>query len=81
MRDSWLQKKINLVKATLSSQHLFMIGDRLHYPNHGTGKITALESFDNKDFYCIEMDNVRMRILVPIEKLQKVGAVYLETKV
>src|SRR5271157_3572306 len=74
MKVSWLKRQIMKLKYK-PSDHIFMIGDKLQYPKHGTGKITCIESFDGEDFYCIEMDKVRMRVLVPIGKIQKVGAV------
>lgn len=68
-----------MLHKLVKKSHVFMIGDRLRYPHHGTGVITGIEMFRDKHFYCIEMDEVDMRILVPMEKINKVGAVFLES--
>lgn len=79
MKQMWLSKKINTWKSKWKpSSHIFMIGDRVNYPYHGTGEIVSIETYMDRNFYTIQMDKVAMKILVPIDKMMSVGAVYLK---
>lgn len=81
MQFTWIRNKFKSIKAKMvKPRRAFIIGDRVRYPNHGTGRITSVTAFGGKDFYSIEMDKAKLKILVPIEKMQTVGAIYLKDK-
>lgn len=69
---------IDLSKKLKPRYHMFRVGDKIQYPHHGRGQITGLETYKGRDFYRIQMDSGNMRIMVPIDKMNKVGAVFLK---
>lgn len=82
MNFTWIANKMKSIRSKFgTSKRMFSIGDRIKYPHHGTGVITGIQSLKGQgDFFRIQMDNVDMRILVPLDKMSKVGAVYLKPK-
>ncbi len=55
----------------------FKVGDRAVYPGHGIGKITSIEmkeiSGDRQRFYSIMIANSDMKIMIPENRIKKVG--------
>lgn len=86
MLPQWFHAKIASMRKNISSRYrepdrLFMVGDRVLYPNHGRGKIMGLITLPTYgDFYSIKMDMRDLKILVPMDKMGKVGVVYLKPK-
>jgi CarD family transcriptional regulator len=56
---------------------IFKVGDNAVYPGHGVGKVTAIETkeiFGNKQtFYCIQVLDSGMKIMVPKDNAEAVG--------
>jgi RNA polymerase-interacting CarD/CdnL/TRCF family regulator len=56
----------------------FKVGDAIVYPQVGIGVIVDIKNVDGMDFFSISMARGDMRIIVPINKMDKVGATLLE---
>lgn len=56
---------------------LFNVGDNAVYPGHGVGRVTAIETkeiFGKKaTFYCIQVLDTGMKIMVPKDNAESVG--------
>jgi CarD family transcriptional regulator len=55
----------------------FKVGDNAVYPGHGVGRVTAVESKEilgkKIDFYCIQILESGMKIMVPKDNVSSVG--------
>lgn len=56
---------------------MFKVGDNAVYPGHGVGRITSIEIKEilgNKQtFYCLQIIDSGMKIMVPMDNVQSVG--------
>ena len=55
----------------------FKPGDVVVYPKHGVGEITSIESMEvasiKTQFYVVKMEQAKLIIRVPVDKLEEVG--------
>ncbi|NMB41084.1 MAG: CarD family transcriptional regulator [Firmicutes bacterium] len=56
---------------------MFDIGDKVVYPMHGAGVIEAIEEKeilgDKKKYYVMNIPNGDMKVMIPLDNVQKVG--------
>ena len=56
---------------------MFQVGDKILYPMHGAGIIEAVEEKEvlgeNKLYYVLSIPQVRMQIMIPLEKAANLG--------
>ena len=55
----------------------FKTGDVVVYPKHGVGEITSIENMEvasiKTQFYVVKMEQAKLIIRVPVDKLEEVG--------
>ena len=55
----------------------FKTGDIVVYPKHGVGEITSIENMEvasiKTQFYVVKMEQAKLIIRVPVDKLEEVG--------
>ena len=55
----------------------FKIGEVVVYPKHGVGEITSIENMEvasiKTQFYVVKMEQAKLIIRVPVDKLEEVG--------
>jgi len=60
---------------------MFEVGDKVVYPMHGAGTITAIEEKEflgeTKRYYIMEMPLGDMRVMVPMDKVDSLGLRYI----
>jgi len=79
----WYAKKVQQFREKISKRkqyaHLFMTGDRVDYPGHGRGEIIGVQTLPDygTDCYVIYFKARNMKVLVPIDKMTRVGATFI----
>lgn len=62
----------------------FKVGEVVVYPKHGVGEITSLENMEissiKTKFYVVKMEQAKLTIRVPIDKLEEVGLRRISSK-
>jgi CarD family transcriptional regulator len=62
----------------------FQIGEVVVYPKHGVGEITSIETMEissiTAQFYVVKMEQAKLIIRVPVDKLLEVGLRKISTK-
>jgi len=62
----------------------FKIGEVVVYPKHGVGEITSIETMEiasiTTQFYVVKMEQAKLIIRVPVDKLEEVGLRKISTK-
>ena len=57
--------------------YLLHIGDRIVYPMHGAGEISAIEDCEvlgeGKSYYVLKMPMGNMKVMIPIDNAENVG--------
>lgn len=68
------------VKKTIE----FKIGETVVYPKHGVGEIMSVKTMEISDiktqFYVVKMEQAKLTIHVPIDKLEEVGLRKISSK-
>lgn len=80
MANKFLDTIRSIRNKFITHEHLFVIGDRVIYPGHGTGTIVAYETYKHIDLYKIEIDISKVKILVPMDRMIRNGAVLIKSK-
>ena len=62
----------------------FKIGEIVVYPKHGVGEITKIENMEisniKTSFYVVKMEQSKLTIRVPTDKLEQVGLRKISSK-
>ncbi len=70
-------KKTETVKTTSKTNFEFKVGDNAVYPGHGVGKVLSIDTKEimgsKLDFYCVQIIETGMRVMVPKNNVGSVG--------
>lgn len=77
----WYMDKVKQFRAKIEKRNelkrVFMKGDTVLYPKLGRGTIVGLKTLGYQDFYVIQLKHSTARVLVPIDRMTKVGATFI----
>ena len=66
------------------SKSSFKIGETVVYPKHGVGEIVNIETMEvasiKTEFYVVKMEQAKLVIRVPVDKLEEVGLRRISSK-
>jgi len=61
----------------ISAKKEFKVGDYVVYPMHGVGAVTEVGKKTilgkKRDCYCLEIQNTKMKVMIPVDKAKQVG--------
>jgi CarD family transcriptional regulator len=70
-------KKTEATKIAPRTNYEFKVGDNAVYPGHGVGKVLSIETKEimssKLDFYCVQIIETGMRVMVPKNNVSSVG--------
>ena len=78
------KSSVSAKKNSKTKGRLYEIGEYLVYPMHGVGKITAIAKQNvlgkSTRYYIIEIEAVKMKVMVPVDNVEEVGVRSIITK-
>lgn len=80
MKFEWFGTKIDTdkYKPFGKPKQVFRVGDAIVYPSVGIGVIQEIRNICGLNFFSIQMCKGDSRIIVPMNKMEKIGIILLE---